>query len=202
MSLRLRMPRRWLAALSATAALVGSALVAAPAAAAGNVVFRDHMRVEDSHIEQEFHEDFCDVPFLVLWEGSGVLKEMATTRRDDSLWYFKFHITIEDVYTNLDTGASFRVLNTFTGGDQKLSWDADGNLVVDGMDRFSSKLFDSEGKLVAVNAGLTAFHAVVDLNDLEDPEDDEVLEDTITKDHGLRQWGERDFCADIEAFLG
>jgi hypothetical protein len=174
------------------------------AAAGGNVVFRDHFTFKDSHIEQVEHgADFCpDVPFLVLWEGRGTITEMAVTRGDDDLEYFRFHVSDENRYTNTETGASFRDVNSFSSKDQKLAFDEDGNLVIDGMDRFSSKLFDQNGRLVAVASGLVAFHLVIDLNDLEDPDDDVVLEETITKDHGPRGFDGHDFCTDVLAFLG
>jgi hypothetical protein len=194
-----RLPFHTLAA-AALAALLGLVLVA-PANAEGNVVFRDHFTLKDSHIEQEEHEDFCDVPFLVRWDGRVTVTETAIARGRGDLEYFRFHVSASDTFTNLETGESFRSITTFTGGDQKLTLSGD-ILTVEGMDRFSIKLFDSDGRLVAIDSGLSAFTLVIDLNDLENPDDDVLISETITKDHGLRTFGERDFCEDILTFLG
>lgn len=171
------------------------------AAASGNVVFRSHETLKDSHIEQETH-DFCDVPFLVLWEGRVTITETGIARGGGELEYFSIHVSAEDTFTNLATGASFRSVDTFNGRDQKLTLNADGTLTVKFMDRFSSKLFGSDGKLVGVDAGTFAGTLVIDLGDPADPEDDTVVSETITRDHGTRTRGERDFCQDVVDFLG
>jgi hypothetical protein len=186
------------------AALCAGALtvVLAPfAAASGNVVHRSHDTLRDSHIEQETHE-FCDVPFLVRWDGRVTITETIIARGGGELEYFSIHISAEDTFTNVETGASFRAVDTFNGRDQKLTLNADGTLTVEFMDRFSSKLFGSDGKLVGVDAGTIAGTVVVDLGDPEDPEDDTLLSETITRDHGTRTFGERDFCQDVLDFLG
>ena len=187
--------------LAIVAALTTALALSVPAQAAGNVVFRDHFTIKDSHIEQETHE-FCDVPFLVRWDGSLTVTETVIRKGGGDLEYSSFHVSNRESFTNVETGASFRSHVTFSGRDQTLTWNDDGTLTVNAMDRFSSKLFDSDGKLVAIDAGIAAFTLVIDLHDLEDPEDDEVVSETVTKDHGLRGFGDRDFCADVEDFLG
>lgn len=190
--------------LAALCAGVLTLALAPVAAASGNVAFRFHETFKESHIEQEEHGDeFCpDVPFLVRWEGRGTVTEMGILRGGGELEHFSFHLSAENTYTNVETGASFRTLDTFRGGDQKLTLNADGTITIDFMDRFSSKLFGSDGKLVGLDAGLVAGTLVIDLGDPADPEDDTVLSETITKDHGTRTFGERDFCADVLEFIG
>ena len=190
--------RSLLAALCAGALTV----VLAPwAAASGNVVFRSHETFKDSHVEQETHE-FCDVPFLVRWDGRVTVTETGIARGGGELEYYSIHVSAEDTFTNVETGVSFRSVDAFSGRDQKLTLNADGTLTVEFMDRFSSKLFGSDGKLVGLDAGTVAGTLVIDLGDPEDPEDDTVLSETITRDHGTRTFGERDFCEDVLEFLG
>ena len=190
--------------LAALCAAVMTVALAPVAAASGNVVFRSHETFKDSHIEQEEHgPGFCpDVPFLVRWEGRGVITETGIARGGGELEYFSFHVSAEDTFTNVETGVSFRSVDAFSGRDQKLTLNADGTLTVEFMDRFSSKLFGSDGKLVGLDAGTVAGTLVIDLGDPEDPEDDTVLSETITRDHGTRTFGERDFCEDVLDFLG
>ena len=182
-------------------ALASALAVSVPAQAAGNVVFRDHFTIKDSHIEQETH-DFCDVPFLVRWDGSLTVTETVIRKGGGDLEYSSFHLSTRESFTNVETGASFRHHVAFSGRDQKLTWNDDGTLTVNAMDRFSTKLFDPDGKLVAIDAGIAAFTLVIDLHDPADPEDDEVVSETVTKDHGPRGFADRDFCADVEDFLG
>lgn len=191
--------RPLLAALSAVAL---SVMLAPFAAASSNVVFRSHETLKDTHIEQEEHDDFCDVPFLVRWEGRVTITETGIARGGGDLEYFSIHVSAEDTFSNVETGASFRSVDTFNGRDQKLTLNADGTLTVDFMDRFSSKLFGSDGKLLGLDAGTVAGTLVIDLNDPQDPEDDTVLSETIIRDHGTRTFGERDFCQDVLDFLG
>ena len=193
--------RPLLAALCAGALTV---MLAPFATASGNVVFRSHETLRDSHIEQEEHGDeFCpDVPFLVRWEGRVTITEKGIARGGGELEYYSIHISAEDTFTNEETGVSFRSVDTFNGNDQKLTLNADGTLTVEFMDRFSSKLFGSDGKLVGIDAGTFAGTLLIDLGDPEDPEDDTVVNETITRDHGTRTFGERDFCQDVLDFLG
>lgn len=193
--------RPLLAALCAGALAV---TLAPFAAAEGNVVFRNHITDKVSHIEQEEHgPDFCpDVPFLVRFDASFTVTETGIRKGGGDLEYFRFHIAQRATYTNVETGASFHEISKFTGSDQKLTLNDDGTLTVTFMDRFSNKLFDDNGKLVAIDTGIFSATLVIDLNDPNDPEDDEVISETIIKDHGLRGFEGRDFCQDVMTFLG
>ena len=185
------------------AALATVLAVSVPAQAGGNVVFRNHVTEKVSHIEQEEHPgEFCDVPYLVRYDASVTVTEMLIRKGGGDLEYFSFHISARETYTNVDTGVSFRHDVVFSGRDQKLTLNDDGTLTVTAMDRFSEKVFDPDGKLVAHEAGIRAFALVIDLNDPQDPEDDEVITETVTKDHGLRGFGDRNLCSDLDDFLG
>ena len=200
----------WRHAVTAAAATVALAVPvvlttagAASAAAGGNVLFRDHVIDRQSHIEQVQHPgEFCpDVPFLVRFDGQISLTDTARTRKN-GFDYYSFHATAKNTWTNLETGASFHEQTSFSTRDQKLVFDADGNLVITIMDRIGWKLFDGDGKLVGVDAGLVKIQVVVDINDPADPDDDVDVSDEVFADHGTRQLGERDFCADVMTFLG
>ena len=203
--MRQRHVRRTVASAAGVTALCATALLAAAPASAesgGNVLFRDHFTFDESHIEQEEHGDeFCDVPYLVLWEGRGSITEMETVRRGDR-YFFSFHSSQSASYTNLETGVSFSERSSFGVRDQKVDIDEDGILTATVQDHISWKLFDPDGRLVGVDAGITRMVFTVDLGDLEDPEDDVELSAELVADHGPRQLGDRDFCEDIETFLG
>lgn len=186
--------------IALSSALVASA-VPATADPGGHVVFRDHLSIKDSHIEQEEHEGFCpDVPFLVRFDATLTFTDMVRTKGTGDLEYWSFKLTAKETYTNVDTGKSFSANISVSSRDQKLSLD-DGILSIQAMDRMSWKLFDENGKLVGVDAGLTRIDAVIDLGDLDDPDDDEVISEEFT-DHGIRLLGERDICTDIMTFIG
>ena len=185
------------------AALATVLAMSVPAQAEGNVVFRDHVTETVSHIEQEAHGDeFCDVPFLVRFDARVTVTEMIIRKGGGDLEYYSFRISARNTYTNVETGVSFSDITTFADRDQKVAWNDDGTLTVDFMDTFSTKLFGPDGKLVGVDAGTFAGTVVIDLNDLENPDDDEILSETITRDHGVRTFGDRDFCEDVALFLG
>ena len=188
--------------LAPMAAMATVFAMSVPAQAGGNVVFRNHVTEKQSHIEQEEHPgEFCEVPFLVRFDATLTVTEAVIRTGGGDLEYFSFHISARETYTNVETGVSFRHDVTFGGRDQKLTLNDDGTLTVNAMDRFSEKVFNPEGKLVAHEAGIRGFMLVIDLNDPQDPEDDEILSETVTRDHGLRGFGERDLCSDIDDFL-
>ncbi|KGN36873.1 hypothetical protein [Knoellia subterranea] len=157
---RRKVSRRALCAIAASTALAASSVVVATAPASaepgsnnGNVVFRDHFTFKVSHIEQEEHGDeFCDVPFLVLWEGQSTITDMTTVRRGDA-YYSSYQTSQINRYTNLDTGASFQDRVSFSWKDQKVDIDENGFLTATWQDRLGWKLFDQNGKLVGVDAG-------------------------------------------------
>ncbi|KGN30407.1 hypothetical protein N802_07115 [Knoellia sinensis KCTC 19936] len=202
-----RLTRRVLPAALSVSALAATILISAsaPASAApgennGNVVFRNHQTFKDSHIEQEEHGDeFCpDVPFDVRWDGNITVTDMVQTKGRGDFEYFSFKFSGSNTYTNLETGATFHDRVSFRSSDQKARFNEDGTLSLTIMDRLGWKLFDGNGKLVGVDAGLVKIDLVVDLSDPENPVD---LSETVTE-HGTRQLGERDFCTDVMTFIG
>lgn len=203
--MHVRSVRRTVASAAGVTALCATALLAAAPASAepgGNVVFRDHFTFDESHIEQEEHpDDFCDVPYLVLWEGKGVITDMVTVRRGD-LFFASFKVTQTNRWTNLDSGESFFERTHFSFRDQKVAIDDDGILTATVQDHISWKLFGPDGRLVGVDAGVFSTVFTVDLGDLDDPDDDVELSVENVGDHGIRQLGQRDFCEDLETFLG
>ena len=210
MSHRSMSRRGWCAAAAATA-LTATATVAAsaPAGAApgenrGNVLFREHFIDRTSHIEQEEHGDeFCsEVPFLVRFDGQATFTFTDKAKGRGDLIYVSFHTSQKNTWTNVETGASFHEQVSLTSTDQKLRVGDDGLLTIDIMDKIGWKLFDDNGKLVGVDAGLVRIQVVVDLHDPADFEDDEELSFEVLAEHGTRQLGERDFCADVMTFLG
>ena len=76
--MRLTRVRRSRAVGSAVIALLLGLIYAVPAQADGNTVFREHFTGKDSHIEQEAHDDFCVLPFLVRWSGRFTVTETVT----------------------------------------------------------------------------------------------------------------------------
>lgn len=200
-----RQVRRTAASAAGVTALCATALLAAAPATAepgGNVVFRNHFTFDESHIEQVEHPgEFCDVPYLVLWEGHGTVTDMESVRRGDR-YFVSFKVTQMQRWTNVETGASFFERTHFGFRDQKVDIDDDGILTATVQDHVSWKLFDGDGKLLGVDAGVSSTVYTVDLGDLTDPDDDVELSAEPAGDHGTRQLGQRDFCADVETFLG
>jgi len=203
--MRQRHLRRAVASAAGVTALCATALLAAAPASAetgGNVVFRDHFSFDDSHIEQEEHpDDFCDVPFLVLFEGRGTITDMVTVRRGDR-FFASLTVTQTNRWTNVETGESFHERTHFSFRDQKVAIDEDGILTATVQNHISWKLFGPDGRLVGVDAGVFSTVFTVDLGDLDDPDDDVELSAEPTGEHGIRQLGQRDFCEDLETLLG
>jgi len=193
-----------LSALALAVPVIVTAAAPASGASGGNVVFRDHRTLKDSHIEQEQHgTDFCpEVPFDIRFDGIITLTDTVTLRGRDGLEHYSFQITAKNTYVNVETGASFREQTTFMSRDQRVDVDDEGNLVIRFMDRVGYKLFDGDGRLVGNDSGLVKVDLVLDIRDPNDPEDDTVVSEVIAAEHGVRSIGQRDFCQDVMAFIG
>ena len=181
----------------------GGALGAASPATAGEpVIVNDHfVDSSDSHIEQEFHEDFCpDVPFQVLWEGRVSANFQIRTRGLDGPEYYSDRAVTDNVYTNVENGKWLRSRVTFRGMDQKLTLDGD---ILSGRwaTTISVRITASDGSFVGQESGRQTFDFMVDLNDLEDPDDDEFLGETVSELTGRDALPESDLCSDLLTYL-
>jgi hypothetical protein len=200
----LRRMSRSTAVIVVTTALV--ALSGGAALAAGPPVVREApLKFTDSHIEQEEHEDFCpDLDFDVLYtlEMTGGL--FLGSRRGSGPLYFgqRFHLT--ETWENVENGRVFTARSSGSDRDQRVVDNGDGTLTITVQLTGGTTYYDSEGRRLFTDAGINRFTIVIDTAGTpDDVSDDEFVEFLGTDlDAGLRQTADRDFCADLQEFIG
>ena len=195
-----RLTRTFLGTATAAAVVVavgGSAL-------AGPPIVQDHYEFTDSHIEQEEHEGFCpEVPFLVRFdvEAEGFF---SGVHHGDGFAYFGDRYRITETYTNVETGRRISILSAGAFKDQTITDNGDGTITITSQDAGRTRVFDNDGNLLFRDMGLVRFEILVDTAGTPGDPDDDVFIEFLgdTKEAGLFETADRDFCADILEFLG
>jgi hypothetical protein len=184
---------------AACGALLALTTLAAPASAGEKPeTFRFHET--DTHIEQDEHEGWCpEVPFLVEFTGDFVFFFKAMTRGKDGLAYFSSNGRLHDSYTNLENGRTFTVRVVWHDSDVRVVDNGDGTLGITFATQVSSALTDPDGNRVDQGAGRVEFQVIVDHNGTpSDPEDDELVSESLTRvsGHPFHYYLDRDICQD------
>ncbi|MGH3508535.1 MAG: hypothetical protein ACRDO2_15155 [Nocardioidaceae bacterium] len=195
--------RRTLLIMIAAAALLS--WVAAPTSSA-KLLEQEHYSFSVSHIEQEEHGDeFCpNVGFPVLFEGevSGML--LVKTKGSGPFPYFADRFHLHDVYTNLENGKTFTLDTVSRFSDQSIVDNGDGTITITVKDTARVHVYGPDGKRLFIDVGQIRFELLIDYNGTPDnPDDDIILEEfDPIKVTGHAQTEGRDFCEDLEFFLG
>ena len=170
-----------------TAAMAGTAGAAPPVRES----FTDEFRFVE--------EDFCDEAGLtVLVEGTVTGRLQITRHGREGLAYFAEHILVETSYSTVDeegdvieADAVTEVIRTLSKDLHVVSGPAD-TLVIEILATGNATVYGSDGKAVGRNPGQIRISLVVDDNGTpEDPDDDVILDETVTKESTGRS---DDFC--------
>ena len=190
------------AAVVALVAATGSFVAATPAVAGPPIENEHFVDSYDSHIEQEFHDDFCpEVAFPVLWEGRVSASFQIKTHGLDGPEYYAERVVTGNRFTNLDNGKYLETRIVFRAADQKLSLDGD-ILTVTWTEVVKTRITSSEAGYIGQESGRVSGHLVIDLNDLENEEDDVVLVDEVGDFTGHSDMsGAGEFCSDLVTYL-
>ena len=196
------MKRLSFAALVAAASVLILA-VPAPANAARPLV--EHWEDHQEHIEQEEHLDppWCpDLEFDVLYveDAWGTFRFQ---QRGDGLYYGGSTFTREFSWTNVETGTTFSGTSHGVEKDLHVTDNGDGTITIEVLNAGTTTYRHDDGDRMFVDSGRNFFSIVIDTNGTpDDPEDDEFVEFIGADPKGHFETADRDFCADMEAFLG
>ena len=121
----------------------------------------------------------------------------------NGIWYYNGTFNETETITNLDNGKTFTRVARGSDRDQTITDNGDGTLTIT-VQATGPNTYYADGERLFIDTGMVRFSLLVDHNGTpEDPEDDEFLEflglDRLT---GVRQTDGRDFCADLEEFIG
>lgn len=152
----------------------------------------------------EVIENFCDVEGLTIREVgdfSGLFH--IVDHGKDGIDYFMDTYNGSVVFTNVDTGKSFTLVNRGMNKDLTVTDNGDGTLTIVWMGTGVSTAYDTNGRRLFSDPGQTRFGVVVDhMGTPGDPFDDEWLYDigVLKGSTGLNGMEGRDFCEDVQLF--
>ena len=194
---RTRRPRGVVAALT----LAG--LSGIPSALAGPATV-EHVEWVDSVLYPAGTGENCpDLDFDVLWTVDERGTIVTQTRGKDGLWYWsgRFHGT--QSWSNPATGDVYTNTYSINDRDHKVSDNGDGTLTIQ-VQGAGPNHYSLNGRRLFTDTGMIRFTLVVDHNGTPtDPTDDGEAEFVgVDKRTGLRETDGRDFCADLEEFIG
>lgn len=187
------------AACGAAFAAVG--MQAAPARAAEPVLENSHFRVSYEHVEQDIGE-CLDVAFPIHHAGKSNAVMQLRTRGTSGPAYFSLRYNTDDVYTNVETGESFRVREVVREADTRVTENEDGTLTISYSAVATTIVHTPSGALLGVDSGRVTGTVRLDPGDVADPEDDVVISEEQSDPVGVSRLGGFDLCSVAESLLG
>jgi len=179
-------------ALSASLALIASALFAAPATAAPVDGGTYHDGVSEPI------EDLCGVAGHHDGDYRGHF--VATRKGADGLVHYTDAFRTTEVWTNLETGRSFTEVIVGVMRDAEVTDNGDGTLTIRVLAAGGYRSYDGDGKLFLRDPGMIQWEILVDDGGTPgDPFDDEFLTflGVVRDSTGLNELDGRDFCEDF-----
>jgi hypothetical protein len=189
--------KRLLCAVTSTTGLVVASLVFASGPAAAAPIEHEHF----SDVGSDVVDPFCgDLRVRIDTDIRGML--LVKTQGPDGLVYFleSLHGTVS--FTNLATGKSFTNVFNVINKDLKVTDNGDGTLTVVALSTGSVKNYGPNGEFLFNDPGQIRVELLIDHNGTPtDPDDDEILSETLVKGSTGRNDTEgRDFCDDFHLF--
>jgi hypothetical protein len=180
--------------------IIGVAAVLTTVAVSGVGGTASAKPLEHGDFHDEFSElvpDFCDSPGLTV-QINGVVdgKFLVNARGRDDLVYFKEHVRVSVMYTNVNNGKFVTSAERSVNKDLKVVDNGDGTLTIIVLATGNAAVFGADGKAIARNPGQVRFELLVDhAGTPSDPSDDVLIEDLgIIKGSTGRS---DDFCAAV-----
>ena len=176
--------------ISAVVGFGASPLAAAPI---------EHVR--DSGVFTEVVEDFCgDLDVRITDEFS----EHVLIMSRNGVPYFQNNVRSVTTFTNLANNKTFTIESRFLDKDNDIVDNGDGTFTITIRVSGQTKVYGPDGEHLFLDAGMTLFQILVDNNGTPaDPTDDEFITDLgVLRQAGRGDTAERDFCEDINLFIG
>ena len=183
-------------------ALVVALMSSLAASAQGKPLERERIH----EVGSEVIEDFCGIEGLtVLEQFDRYINITFNQRGKDKIAYFTGTIHGWTSWTNVANDKTLTVVDNFVDKDQKITDNDDGTLTILVLGAGSTKVYGPDGKLLFNDPGQTRFEVLIDHNGTpSDPSDDEFLEflGVVKGSTGRNDLEGRDFCEDIQTFIG
>jgi hypothetical protein len=154
----------------------------------------------------EVIEDFCDIEGLtVLEQFEADVNINFNQRGKDNLAFFTATVHLTTSWTNVDNDKTLTQIENFVDKDLKVTDNGDGTLTILVLAAGGLRVYGPDGKLLFRDPGQTRFEVLIDHGGTpDDPSDDEFLEflGVVKGSTGRNDLEGRDFCEDIQTFIG
>lgn len=158
---------------------------------------------------EQFHDvgseviDDCGLMLRHEWDVSGSF--VLNSRGPDGLAYGVETVHGTDAVTNLANGKTLTQIFNVASKDQQVTDNGDGTLTLLVLATGSGKVYGPDGKLLLSDPGQTRYELLIDTGGTPtDPTDDEFLQflGVVFGSTGRNDLQGRDYCADLQAFIG
>lgn len=194
-------PTSRLGRTTAVACVAALGTQTSPALAAEPVLVNSHFRTAFEHVEQDIGE-CLDVAFPIHHSGKSNAVIQLRTRGTSGPTYSSLRYTTDDVYTNVDTGESFKAREVVREADTRITENVDGTVTATFSAKATVTVHKPSGALFGVDSGRVTGTVHLDLADPDDPEDDIVISEQLSDPTGVSRLGGFDLCAVAETLLG
>ena len=178
-------------------------MVAATPATAGPATVEHVEWVESVLYPAGTGENCPDLDFDVLWTVDEKGTIVTQTRGKDGLWYWSGRFQGTQSWSNPATGDVYSNAYSVNDRDLNVTDNGDGTLTIQ-VQIAGPNHWSVNGKRLFTDTGVFRFTLIVDHGGTPpDPTDSGEAEyDGLDKLTGLRETDGRDFCADLEEFIG
>ena len=163
----------------------------------------EHVEWVDSVYYEAGEGEDCSLDFDVLWTVHEVGTIVTQEKGPDGLWHWSGRFQGTQSWANPVTGDVFTNRYALNDRDFRVADNGDGTLTIQ-VQVAGPNHYSLNGSRLFTDTGMIRFSLLVDHNGTpSDPTDDGEAEFVgLDKLTGLRQTDGRDFCADLEEFIG
>jgi hypothetical protein len=180
--------------------LIGyTAIVDAGPAGAAAPLEHEHFQEDSSEIDDEV----CPgLSLLVEVHVQGSF--LFVSHGPDGLAYGSEQVRGTQSFTNVENGKTFTISFSNFTKDLTVTDNGDGTLTILGLSAGVQKAIGPDGEVLFIDAGPVFFEVLIDnAGTPTDPFDDEFLEFLgIVRQEGRNDTADRDFCTDLQTFIG
>lgn len=173
-------------------------VMTAPGIAQARPLEQDHFRESTSEVVQ----NFCGLTVRIDTEVRGTF--LVNAHGPDGLAHFSERLHSTESFTNLANDSTFTAISNVLSKDLKVTDNGDGTLTILVLATGSFKVYVN-GEFVLSDPGQVRFEILVDhAGTPADPTDDTFLEflGLVKGSTGRNDLEGRDFCTDIQEFIG
>jgi len=189
--------------IAMAAAVTGVFALGAATQASAAQAAVDHWSNDSTSVHPAGSEDFCDLGFDVVEHNTEQGNGTRVFRGPVGNYYTWARFTGTTTWSNPGNGHQLSVDYAGSDRDQNVVDNGDGTVTIEVQDTGPHR-YSANGTFVFVDAGMTRYRIIIDRKGTPTNLDDDEFVAFLGVDQsaGVRQTSGRDFCSDLNTFLG